>query len=279
MADLHAEMLKVAEEVATGEGAEAPAPVQEGPAPEVAEGAPDGQEAAQESASELEEAPEEKGEAEEAKSEAEPKTEDEKPNSSYQRLNRKFQETQVQLKKAKDEAHEALVIANEWRARGIRAVKEMQRVISEAQRFGYRRDPRDDRILAHEMREQSQGVQSKAAKVREEQVQNEEVQTLAAQYTEDAKAVAKRFPGLTYGEILRGHATMVESFGGEQDVSMEEVAKLLHGYKNRGQGPRAQLEKNRSAVQTIKPGGPVKPREYKPVNTDMAAFLRDNGLA
>lgn len=282
MADLNAEMLKVAQDVAAAESGDTPAPVQEEPVQEAGEVPAEPQEAA------AEEQPEVEGEKPETEEEVEAKPEEptaeEKAKSSYQRLNRKYVQAQADLAKAKDEAHEALVIANEWRQRGIAALKEMRRVIADAQRVGYRRDPKDDRLLAAEMREASHGLQQKASETRAAAKEQAEVKALADSYTSEAADLAKKYfpnakPAEVQGEILRAYAAMVESSNGEVDVSMEEVAKVLHGYKNRGQGARAQLEKNRQAISTIKPGGLTKPRDYKANQDDMKAFLVENGLA
>ncbi len=261
-------------EAASGaaEGAGESGDVQEGASQEAGDNDADGAEKASEGA----------GDGEEkvvSKEEAKKLEEDKAKDSSYKRLQKRAEVAKEDSKKARKEAAEALVIANEWRNRAHVLASELKKVVAQAKQSGYNRDSRDDQILASRLRESDHSIKQAAPEYVKKVEEDAEVAELRQQYVETAADLETQYPGITQGEILRAYAVVVESSEGQEDVSMEEVAEMLHVRKTRGKGPQAQLQKNRAAVRPIRSSPTSRPPEFRADRDGMKNYLRSQGLA
>src|SRR5688500_6435353 len=290
--DIRAEMLSVAKDMAaenTGSTTESEGALEAASdTAEAEDGAPESTEEAGEGVSEGSEDDEEAYEAKaeddeesaEKKEAKDEKKDEKKKSSSYARLQKRLELKDAEAKRARKEAAEGLVLANQWRNRTIVLAREVEKMKRSLAERGVRRDPRDDRLLAHEMREldrETAGAGTEHLSKAEEQAH---IDNIASQMTEEASDLEAKYKGqVKQGEILRAYAAMIESSKGEEDVSMEEVANLLYARKTKARGPQTQLQKNRSAVRPIKTQTTARPPDFKANTTDMHSFLRSQGLA
>lgn len=236
-----------------------------------------GDEASAEGA-EAKDAPSKDGEA--AKDEEGTEAEDKpgKPNR-YQRLKLREQQAQQEAKTAKKDAHEALLIANAWRAEALALRQEYETALKEAQAVGYKRSPKDDELFETRRKLQELSLREEFAKRQTEESKKEEIAQYHRQqvesFQEQAIATAKKYPGVPPQKILLAYAAMREA---GEDASLEDAAETLAAVYMKKQtsaqhaAERKQFQANGSAPKPIRAsGGP--PPSYPSSKEGMKAFI------
>lgn len=203
-----------------------------------------------------------------------------KPNR-YQRLKAQRDEAVSQHRKIKDEFYKAVKVANAWRAEAKTFEAEIQRIKEEAKTKGFQRSAERERLFDFEREHAVRTVEDEFDK----QVKNEEVQDQAVQlknalkekFLEEASDLGAKY-GVPQRKIL---VTFHAERSSGNRVSMEDIAKELgelEGIRKRKTGEDRQLEVNRSAPRTMKPGSPAK-IDYPATPEGMKAYLKSIGAA
>jgi hypothetical protein len=205
-----------------------------------------------------------------------------KPNR-YQRLKLRAEAAQAEVRKAREESNQALLIANNWRAEAKALRAELERVLGEAEQAGYKRSSKDAELFEAQRKLQQKELNEEFTKATSEQEMKRELEDTRNQMITDFKAesaeLAQKY-SVDQGDLLRAYAIYFDS---GKDVPMEEVAASLatlesiRKKQSHGEAVKQQHARNASAPKPIRTNGVSAPVDYKPDMDGMKAFLMSQG--
>jgi hypothetical protein len=224
-----------------------------------------------------EEASDDEDEGEDSESKGEEKQEKSKKPNRYQRMKQRAEASAAEAKTARQEAHKATVVANQWYAEATALRDLAQKVFKQ---HGIQLDPRDLEVYQARRKVQDKELQEAAhsdfANRESAAAQQAQRTELQHQFLEEADALAEQYPGLTRKQILNAYAGVLEA---EEDIPMSEVAEnLATALKKpaRNAATKLQAAVNQSAPKTIT--GRTSTPKFKADTSGMKAHLKASGL-